>query len=99
MVKGYLVAAEYVPDAALSDQFTQWPPAVIPVFIAMMYGATLGGNATLIGASANIVAAGICARQGKPLTFARFLRYGLPVTIAQLVATAAYVLVLARFLH
>ncbi|SAL64344.1 ArsB/NhaD family transporter [Caballeronia humi] len=99
MVKGYLVAAEFVPDSALSDEFTQWPPAVIPVFIAMMYGATLGGNATLIGASANIVAAGICARHGKPLTFVRFLRYGLPVTIVQLVATAAYVLVLARFLH
>jgi Na+/H+ antiporter NhaD/arsenite permease-like protein len=99
MVKGYLVAAEFVPDFALSDQFTQWPPATIPVFVGMMFGATLGGNATLVGAAANIVAAGICAREGKPVTFARFLRYGLPVTIAQLAASAVYVLVLAHFMR
>lgn len=59
-----------------------------------MFGATLGGNATLIGASANVVAAGICARQGKPVTFIRWLRYGLPLTACQLVVSALYVLVL-----
>jgi Na+/H+ antiporter NhaD/arsenite permease-like protein len=97
LVKGYLVAAEFVPDTALSDQFTQWPPVTIPVFVGMMFGATLGGNATLIGASANIVSAGICAREGRPVTFATFLRYGLPVTLVQLTASALYVLALARF--
>jgi len=99
MVKGYLVAAEAVPDAALGAHFTQWPAATIPVFVGMMFGATLGGNATLIGASANIVAAGICAREGKPVTFARFLRFGLPVTVVQLVVSALYVLVLTRIMH
>ncbi|WP_233805279.1 SLC13 family permease [Paraburkholderia sp. HP33-1] len=99
MVKGYLVTAQFVPEVALSDQFTQWPAATIPVFVAMMFGATLGGNATLVGASANIVSAGICEREGKPVTFARFLRYGLPVTIAQLAVSAVYVLALARFMR
>ncbi|KJK23029.1 citrate transporter [Burkholderiaceae bacterium 16] len=99
MVKGYLVAAEVVPDAALAEQFTQWPAAAIPVFVGMMFGATLGGNATLIGASANIVAAGICAREGKPVTFARYMRYGLPITVAQLAASAVYVIVLARLMR
>lgn len=99
MVKGYLVAAGFVPDAALSDQFIQWPPVTIPVFVGMMFGATLGGNATLIGAAANIVSAGICAREGKPITFASFLRYGLPVTLVQLGASAVFVLVLARFMR
>ncbi|MBP0595093.1 citrate transporter [Paraburkholderia sp. LEh10] len=99
MVKGYLVAAEFVPDVAMSDQFTQWPAATIPVFVGMMFGATLGGNATLVGAAANIVSAGICARAGKPVTFARFLRYGLPVTIAQLAVSAVYVLVLAHLMR
>jgi Na+/H+ antiporter NhaD/arsenite permease-like protein len=98
-VKGYLVAAEFVPDVALSDQFTQWPAATIPVFVGMMFGATLGGNATLVGAAANIISAGICAREGRPVTFARFLRYGLPVTIAQLAASAVYVLVLAHLMR
>ncbi|APR38491.1 SLC13 family permease [Paraburkholderia sp. SOS3] len=98
-VKGYLVVAEVVPDIALSDQFSSWPASTLPVFIGMMFGATLGGNATLVGSSANIVTAGICAREGKPVTFSRFLRYGLPVTTAQLAASAVYVLVLPYFMR
>ena len=99
MVKGYLVAAAVVPEGALAAHFTDWPEAVIPVFVAMMFGATLGGNATLIGASANVVTAGICARNGKRLTFVGWLRYGLPFTACQLAASALYVLVLFRFMR
>lgn len=99
MIKGYLVAAEVVPEAALAAHFADWPAATIPVFVGMMFGATLGGNATLIGTSANVVAAGICARQGKPVTFARFLRYGLPITACQLAASALYVLALSRLMR
>jgi Na+/H+ antiporter NhaD/arsenite permease-like protein len=91
MTKGYLVAAEAVPEAALASGFTDWPPATLVVFIAMMFGATLGGNATLIGASANIVSAGICAKEGERVTFKRFMRYGLPVTLVQLTVSAVYV--------
>jgi Na+/H+ antiporter NhaD/arsenite permease-like protein len=94
MVKGYLVAAEAVPELALATGFTDWPAATLPVFIAMMFGATLGGNATLIGASANIVTAGICAAEGEKLTFVRFLKYGLPITLAQLTVGALYVVAL-----
>ena len=60
----------------------------------MMFGATLGGNATLVGASANIVTAGICARSGQRVTFAGWLRYGVPLTACQLTAAALYVLAL-----
>src|SRR5258708_35402793 len=56
MIKGYLVAAEVVPEVALSPHFTQWPPASIPVFVGMVFGALPGGNAPLIGSSSNIVA-------------------------------------------
>jgi Na+/H+ antiporter NhaD/arsenite permease-like protein len=92
MTKGYLVAAEVVPETALAMGFTDWPEATLPVFIAMMFGATLGGNATLIGASANVVSAGICASHGQRVSFGRFMRYGLPITLAQLVIAALYVL-------
>lgn len=98
MIKGYLVAAELVPEAALAAHFTDWPAASIPVFVAMMFGATLGGNATLIGASANIVSAGICANRGQRITFGRFLRYGLPITLCQLAVSAVYVLIMFRLL-
>ena len=99
MVKGYLVAVEAVPEAALGLHFTDWPAATIPVFISMMFGATLGGNATMIGAAANVVSVGICAQNGKPVTFVRWLRYGLPFTVCQLLVCALYVLVLFHFSH
>jgi Na+/H+ antiporter NhaD/arsenite permease-like protein len=95
MTKGYLVAAEAVPELALAAGFTEWPTVTLPVFIAMMFGATLGGNATLIGASANIVSVGICATHGERVTFARFARYGVPITAVQLVLAAGYVYVLS----
>jgi Na+/H+ antiporter NhaD/arsenite permease-like protein len=94
MAKGYLVAADAVPEFALAASFTDWPTATLPFFVAMMFGATLGGNATLIGASANIVSAGICNSQGAHLSFLRFARYGVPITLAQLAIGAAYVLVM-----
>jgi len=99
MVKGYLVAAAVVPELALAAHFSDWPDATIPVFVAMMFGATLGGNATLIGASANVVTAGICARHGKRLTFVGWLRYGLPFTACQLAVSALYVLALSRLMR
>jgi Na+/H+ antiporter NhaD/arsenite permease-like protein len=97
MVKGYLVAVEAVPEAALGAHFADWPAATIPVFVAMMFGATLGGNATLIGAAANVVAVGICAQNGKPVTFGMWLRYGLVITACQLAVCALYVLALFHF--
>ena len=94
MVKGYFVITELVPEEALGTLFTDWPASTLPVFVAMMFGATLGGNATLIGAAANVVSAGICAAHGKPLSFAMFLRYGVPLTLCQLAVSVLYVLVL-----
>src|SRR5262249_8167763 len=91
LVKGYFVMVELVPEEALGSLFSDWPASTLPVFVAMMFGATLGGNATLIGASANVVSAGICAANGKPLSFATFLRYGVPLTLCQLVVSALYV--------
>jgi len=91
MTKGYLVLLEMVPEEALGIGFTAWPDQALSVFVAMMFGGTLGGNATLIGASANLVAVGICASQGSKVDFVTFLRYGVPVTICQLTASAVYV--------
>ena len=97
-VIGYLVAAEAVPEIALATGFTDWPNATHPVFVAMMFGGTLGGNATLIGASANVVAVGICVANGKRVTFMQFLRIGLPIAVVQLSVGALYVLALAAIL-
>ncbi len=94
--KGYLVLLGMVPEEALGAGFAAWPDAALPVFVAMMFGGTLGGNATLIGASSNLVSVGICAARGRPVRFATFLRYGVPVTVCQLAVSAAYVWLLLR---
>jgi Na+/H+ antiporter NhaD/arsenite permease-like protein len=49
IVKGYLVVVEMVPEDALAATFSAWPETVLPVYAALMFGATLGGNSTLIG--------------------------------------------------
>lgn len=48
---------------------------------ALALGADLGGNATAVGASANVVIIGIAARNGHPISFWRFTKYGLVVTV------------------
>jgi len=95
-VKGYLVLLGMVPEEALGVGFADWPAASLPVFVAMMFGGTLGGNATLIGASSNLVCVGVCAARGRPVSFAGFMRYGVPVTACQLAAAAAYVWALSK---
>jgi Na+/H+ antiporter NhaD/arsenite permease-like protein len=55
-------------------------PQAQSLWWALALGAGLGGNATAIGASANVVVLGIAARNGHPISFWQFTRYGLVVT-------------------
>ncbi len=59
---------------------------------ALALGADLGGNATLVGASANVVVAGVAARNGLRLTFGGWLRYGLPTVAVSIALCVPYVL-------
>ncbi len=61
-----------------------------PLWWALALGACLGGNLTIVGASANIVVANLAARDGHPITFMQFFRYGLGVVLASLVISTAY---------
>ena len=63
---------------------------------ALALGACLGGNATVVGASANVTAVGLAERAGIRLRFADFARYGIPVTIGTLSVSS---LVLAGFVY
>ncbi|AKG23744.1 ArsB/NhaD family transporter [Calothrix sp. 336/3] len=97
LLKQYVVNVGLAPEAILAADFQgQYPPEVLPLFYAMMFGATLGGNGTLIGASSNIVAAGVAEQHGRRITFKTFLHYGIPVMLLQLLMSAIYVSV--RFL-
>jgi Na+/H+ antiporter NhaD/arsenite permease-like protein len=96
LAKGYLVLTGIVPEQAMGFGYTAWPASTLPVFAGMMFGGTLGGNVTLIGSSATLVAAGICASNGRPVRFVAFMRYGLPIAACQLLAAALYVWLLSR---
>jgi Na+/H+ antiporter NhaD/arsenite permease-like protein len=63
---------------------------------ALAIGACFGGNATLIAAAANVAAAGISARAGRPIGFVTFLKAGLPATLVSMLLATAYIA--ARYL-
>lgn len=65
--------------------------ATEPLWWALSLGACLGGNATIIGASANVVAANAVARAGHPISFGRFLRIGGMVALLSLLISSAYI--------
>ncbi len=58
---------------------------------ALALGADLGGNATAVGASANVVVLGIAARNGHPISFWTFTRYGIVVATVTIVIAWAYI--------
>eukprot|EP01088_Endostelium_zonatum_P011838 TRINITY_DN259_c0_g1_i1.p1 TRINITY_DN259_c0_g1~~TRINITY_DN259_c0_g1_i1.p1 ORF type:complete len:864 (-),score=214.53 TRINITY_DN259_c0_g1_i1:31-2622(-) len=64
-----------------------------PLVWALAYGVCLGGNGTLVGASANVVAAGICEGEGHPISFVRFFLYGFPFMIISVSACTVYMLI------
>jgi Na+/H+ antiporter NhaD/arsenite permease-like protein len=64
--------------------------ATEPLWWALALGACLGGNLTIVGASANVVVANLAARAGHPIRFVEFLRYGSVVVLASLVISTAY---------
>ena len=66
---------------------------VWPLWWALSLGACLGGNGTLIGASANVVLSGISTREGYPITFVNFLKVGFPMMMVSIVIAAIYLLV------
>jgi Na+/H+ antiporter NhaD/arsenite permease-like protein len=57
---------------------------------ALSLGACLGGNGTLIGASANVIVAGIASREGHGFSYMDFLKIGAPLTIIALLLSHAY---------
>ena len=66
---------------------------VMPLWWALSLGACLGGNGTLIGASANVVLSGISKREGYPITFIDFLKVGFPMMLVSVAIAAVYLVI------
>lgn len=65
------------------------------LFYGLSVGSAMGGNSSLIGASANMVTAGITERAGYPISYVTFLKVGLPATV--ITVAMAMVWLLVRF--
>lgn len=61
-----------------------------PLWWSLSLGACLGGNGTLIGASANIVVASMAEKAGLPVTFAGFTRIAFPMMIMSILICTVY---------
>ncbi len=67
---------------------------VFPLWWAISLGACLGGNGTLVGASANVVLSGIAGKEGYDISFMGFTKYGFPIMVVSVIIATAYLLVI-----
>jgi Na+/H+ antiporter NhaD/arsenite permease-like protein len=84
-----------VPVFAVQMGLTDMPELIhvqieAPLYWALALGACLGGNGTLVGASANVVISQIAKRNGYHMSFWRFTKYGLPFMFMSLILCTAY---------
>lgn len=80
------IAAQMAPALGLDPVFVG-----IPLYFGLLSGATLGGNITPIGASANITAIGILRREGYTVTNTDFFKIGIPFTLAAIIPAYIYI--------
>ena len=62
-----------------------------PMWWSLALGACLGGNGTLIGASANVVVASMSAQRGRPISFLGFMKVAMPVMVFTIIISNIYV--------
>ncbi len=67
--------------------------SVTPLWWALALGACLGGNATLVGASANVIVGGMLNKKGYKLSFMDFMKIGFPLMILSIIISTVYLII------
>ena len=80
--------ATMIPLLQEVGQLSQMP--MESLWWSLALGACLGGNGTLIGASANVIVAGMAERNGTPIRFIEFLKLGFPLMILSIFISNIY---------
>ncbi len=62
-----------------------------PLWWSLALGACLGGNGTIVGASANLIVAGIAAERGYRITFLQYIKVGFPIMILTIIISTGYI--------
>jgi Na+/H+ antiporter NhaD/arsenite permease-like protein len=79
-----------IKDMATGMGLSPDAPQIDVLWWALALGACLGGNGTLIGASANVIVAGIASREGHGFSYMDFLKIGAPLTLIALLLSHLY---------
>lgn len=82
--------ATMIPLVESMGEVLGGPEALEPVWWSLALGACLGGNGSLVGAAANVMVSGMSERAGYPISFMRFLKFGLPLMLLSVVIANIY---------
>ncbi|QXJ40676.1 Na(+)/H(+) antiporter NhaD (plasmid) [Parageobacillus caldoxylosilyticus] len=82
-----------IKDMAVGMGLSPDSPQIEVLWWALSLGACLGGNGSLIGASANVIVAGIASREGHGFSYMDFLKVGAPLTFIALLLSHVYLFV------
>jgi Na+/H+ antiporter NhaD/arsenite permease-like protein len=80
-----------IQDMAVGMGLSPDSPQIDVLWWSLALGACLGGNGTLIGASANVIVAGMASREGHGFSYFDFLKIGAPLTLIALLISHAYI--------
>ncbi|WP_407313427.1 sodium:proton antiporter [Desulfosporosinus sp. SB140] len=80
-----------IQKLALLSQLT--PAETQPLWWALALGACLGGNGTLVGASANLIVAGIAEKNGLKIRYSQFFKVGFPLMVLSVLISASYLII------
>lgn len=89
LVKGIIPV--FATQMGLTDELAIHTQIAEPLLWSLALGACLGGNGTLVGASANVVIAQVANRNGCPISFGSFTKYGIPFMFVSLLVSSAYI--------
>jgi Na+/H+ antiporter NhaD/arsenite permease-like protein len=85
------LVATLIPVIKAAGSAYGGPEHIEPLWWCLSLGACLGGNGTLVGASANLTMAGIAERNGVAFGFIRYTFYALPMTVVSILICHVYV--------
>ena len=85
------LVATFIPIVKIIGSSTT-PEALQPLWWSLALGSCLGGNGTLVGASANVIMFGFAKKNKVPLSFKGYLLYGVPLTLLTLVLSYGYIM-------
>ncbi|MEW6115006.1 MAG: ArsB/NhaD family transporter, partial [Thermodesulfobacteriota bacterium] len=88
--------ATMLPVVALLSKTIPGAAETHVLWWALALGACFGGNATIIGASANVITIGIAERSGHHISFFDFVKHGTPITIISLIICSVFLLLIYR---